>query len=519
MDPGGPSRPAPFYAPFYAGGPAAHGGEAPSSSSPRPPPPPQPQQGHAIQPAPLRQTSRPWDLGAGALPTGFRTPPLHPQFGASSSGRYLSMPVEAGTAARNFERNPRDIPCSLGPSIRPSPWTPSNSDMVAVPQQRYAPQNWPPPSPPPQFVQHPPRFEPLPPQPWGAPEPPIYQDPRVQETKLVLLNSPMVLGQLVMSPEHSAILVHQLEVGDEQMRDMVLDGFKHCGREIMGDTQGHAVLEALLHSLHGRYRGLEIIVEVAIKPRLLSRSKDGVYSLELLITAVAGFPALSARLVHSFVNERVMDDVGGDELIVRCFTTMPDYVTAVLINHAIDTIDDKMLCPFGSTFLATCFEYAEGEEVPRFQTIILAKAVEMAKKRAGKHFLLHLLNHANVSIQFRKQLMSKLMKKVLDLCFHCQGQIVVEQCFVSKETELLNIALRACADLTTGELQVLLGERVVSRSFVLLLLHRLVEDGNTPFPEIAKDLARKIEELPPHIRKHDDVKLLMSAIRRVLARR
>lgn len=143
-------------------------------------------------------------------------------------------------------------------------------------------------------------------------------------------------------------------------------------------------------------------------------------SLELLITAVGGFPNLSSRLVASFVNERVMDDVGGDELIVRCFTTMPNYVTTVsaaitgnvgsatltvirnvwlrtyfvrlliglvsfqaLINHAIHTIDDKMESPSGSTFLTTCFAFAKGEAAQRFQTIILARAVAMAKKRSG----------------------------------------------------------------------------------------------------------------------------------------
>ena len=49
----------------------------------------------------------------------------------------------------------------------------------------------------------------------------------------------------------------------------------------------------------------------------------------LLITAVAWSPGLSTALVNYFVRDRVMDNVGGDELITRCFTTMDYEVTRV----------------------------------------------------------------------------------------------------------------------------------------------------------------------------------------------
>ncbi|XBI69957.1 hypothetical protein VPH35_064564 [Triticum aestivum] len=317
--------------------------------------------------------------------------------------------------------------------------------------------------------------------------------------------------------EHLEILVHQLEVGDEEMRKMVLDGFKRCAHWIMGNRQGHPVFEALLGSFHGHYRELEIIVKAAVTPRLVPRSDDGVASLELLITAVASsvYPGLSALLVESFVKERVIDDDRGNELIVHCFTTMPTNVTAALVNHAIYTMDDKMLSPAGTTFLATCFLYAPDKDVPRFQTEILAKAVAMATQRAGKRFVLHLLDHAS-SMQFRKELASNLMQNVLHLSRICQGQFVVEHCVLSEEKELLNIALRACADLASGDLKLLVTQRA-SRDFVLHLLQSLLERGSTAFPEIAKKLAHKIEALPPHIRKYDDLELLMSAVRSVLA--
>ncbi|XBH57681.1 hypothetical protein VPH35_079248 [Triticum aestivum] len=507
MEPGGPPRPAPCY----AGGPAGYRGEASSSSSPAPrPPPPQQQQhqGHAVPPVGMPQPSTPWGPGAGAPPFfGFGPPvpgpipPLHPQFGS--------------------QQYPGDIYYSLGPPmpIHPLAWTPSyldamgphnwsdafrpavlpisNSDMVAAPQ-------------PPQFLQNPPWFEPLPPQPYvyvGQPVPRIYQDSRLAQIRSELLSrSPMTLEQLVMSLDQEYLEIL-----------MVLDGFKRCAHGFMGNRQGHAVFEALLGSFHGHYRGLEIIVKAAVTPRLVPRSDDGVASLELLITAVAssGFAPLSGLLVESFLKERVMDDDRGDELIVHCFTTMPINVTAALINHAIYTIDDKMLSPSGTKFLATCFLYAQDEEVPRFQTEILANAVAMAKQRAGKYFVLHLLDHAS-SMEFRKQLASNLMQDVLHLSRTCQGQFVVEHCVLSEEKELLNIALRACAGLASGDLKMLVTQRA-SRNFVLPLLQSLLERGNTAFPEIAKELAHKIEALPPHIRKYDDLELLMSAVRSVLA--
>ncbi|KAM3230465.1 hypothetical protein ACQJBY_060945 [Aegilops geniculata] len=251
MNPSGP----PHSAHSDAGG----RGEDPSSSSlppppqqgyviqPVPPPPQQqqqgdgilplplpPQQGYAIQHGWLPQPSPARGLGAGAPPFAIGPPvpgaiaPLHPQFWPQQHPYWWSGGYH--------------LP--LGPTV----WGPTSNasqymDAMVAPQRPAAP-TWPQQ---PQFVQYPPLLVPQPLQ----PPPPTHQGWRRVQIRSELLRSPMTLDQLVMSldAERSAILVHQLEVGDEQMHEMVLDGFKQCAHWIMGNRPGHAVFEALLRSI------------------------------------------------------------------------------------------------------------------------------------------------------------------------------------------------------------------------------------------------------------------------------
>ncbi|KAI4993016.1 hypothetical protein ZWY2020_007329 [Hordeum vulgare] len=565
MDPGGPRPPRPT--PFYAGGPSAHGGEAPSSSSPRPPPPPPQQQGHAIQPVPLRQASPPWawDLGAGALPTGFRppvpipplhpqfgwqqqqgqaiqpvwlpqpsllpvgfwspvpgpSPPLHPQFGWQQHQGHAIQPVwlqqpsefpvgfgpqmpgpspplhpQFGSQqhpygpwnylsmvdARKFEVNSRPIPSypyhsPLGPTVWGATSNTSHYRDAVVAQQMSAASSGS------QQPQIGPRFVPQPLQP-----PPIRQDCRLVEVRSEFLRSPITrLKQLVMSPDPDyLILLNQLNVGDVEMRRTVLYGFKHCAHEIMGNRQGHAVFGALLRSVRAvlgkkQHEELKIIVEAAVKPKLVSRSNGGVTSLKLLITAVASHPDLSTRLVNCFLRDHVMDGLGGEEVIAHCFIKMDYEVTKSLIRHAMVTIDRKLHSPFGSACLGTCF-----------RTILVP----------------HLLEQCG-SIEFRRRLLSRLMEHVVDLSGDTFGRFVLRRCFVTEENELQPVMLAACAELTPGDIQKLVMQ--------FLPLHWVLQRGNTDFPATARMLALKIQALPLHIREHDELKLLMSAVESVLA--
>jgi hypothetical protein len=54
-----------------------------------------------------------------------------------------------------------------------------------------------------------------------------------------------------------------------------------------------------------------------------------VISLRLLITAVAWNPGLFTALVNYFLRDRVMDNVGGNELIAHCFLSMDYEATRV----------------------------------------------------------------------------------------------------------------------------------------------------------------------------------------------
>ncbi|XP_044367546.1 uncharacterized protein [Triticum aestivum] len=373
----------------------------------------------------------------------------------------------------------------------PTVWGPtSNASQyldAMVAQQRPAAPTWPQQ---PQLVQQPPT---------------IHQDWKLEVIRSNLLRHPMALEQLVMSSdrEYSAILVHRLYMLDEEMHRMVLDGFKQCGDAIMGSRQGHAVFEALLRSIpvmvgnNRRYEELEIIVDAAVTPELIPRSKDGVTSLMLLITAVAWNPVLCTRLVNCFVRDCVMDNFGGNELITRCFTRMDYDVTKALVTHAMDTIDDKLNSLFGVACLGTCFRYARGEELHLFQDTLVERAVPMAMGRDSNRLLQRLLDRDMDRIEFRRRLLSRLMQHLVRLSGDWYGRFVLRHCFTSEDKELLPIALTACADLPQGDFQALASH--------FLPLHRVLQGGNTDYPVTAKRLARKIQALPPPIREHRDI--------------
>ncbi|XBI69958.1 hypothetical protein VPH35_064565 [Triticum aestivum] len=484
MDPSKPSLPVPSH----AGGRAASRGEASSSSSPPPPPPPQ-QQGCAMQPVP----PPPQQQGCAMQPVP-PPPPQQQQQGHEPVWMWVWQPTP-------------QLPFEFGvPATWPIP--PLHPQMSAAP-------TWPQQ---PQFVQYPPLLVPQPLQ----PPPPTHQDWRLVQIRSELFGSPMTLDQLVMSldEERSAILLHQLEVGDEEMRGMVLDRFKQCAHWIMENRQGHAVFEALLRSIQvivdddRRREELEIIVEAAVTPELVGRSSThGVTSLKLLITAVAWNPGLSTALVNYFLRDRVMDNVGGNELITRCFLSMDYEATRALVRDAIDTIDDKLDSPLGRlACLRTCFRYAEGEELPLFEDALVERAVTMAMGPNSNRLVQSLLDRDRDPDmdrnEFRRRLLSRLMQHVVSLSNHWYGRFVLRRCFMSKHKELQPIVLTACADLPQGDVQALVMQ--------ILPLHMVLQEGND-YPVTARRLALKIQALPAHIREHNKLEPLMSAVTRVLA--
>ncbi|KAI4993020.1 hypothetical protein ZWY2020_007333 [Hordeum vulgare] len=411
--------------------------------------------------------------------------------------------------ARKFEVNSRPIPSypyhsPLGPTVWGATSNTSHYRDAVVAQQMSAASSGS------QQPQIGPRFVPQPLQP-----PPIRQDCRLVEVRSEFLRSPITrLKQLVMSPDPDyLILLNQLNVGDVEMRRTVLYGFKHCAHEIMGNRQGHAVFGALLRSVRAvlgkkQHEELKIIVEAAVKPKLVSRSNGGVTSLKLLITAVASHPDLSTRLVNCFLRDHVMDGLGGEEVIAHCFIKMDYEVTKSLIRHAMVTIDRKLHSPFGSACLGTCFRYAIGDELRVFQDTIVRHAVAIAMGRHSTILVPHLLEQCG-SIEFRRRLLSRLMEHVVDLSGDTFGRFVLRRCFVTEENELQPVMLAACAELTPGDIQKLVMQ--------FLPLHWVLQRGNTDFPATARMLALKIQALPLHIREHDELKLLMSAVESVLA--
>ena len=121
---------------------------------------------------------------------------------------------------------------------------------------------------PPQSLPEPPRDE-TPSSSSEASEPPIPEDPRLEEIRSELLDSPTMLEQLVLSSSESfAFVVRLLVEGDEHrhIRQSVLGRFMHRARRIMGNKQEHAVFQALLRFSQWRQEVLSRIVDAAWSP-------------------------------------------------------------------------------------------------------------------------------------------------------------------------------------------------------------------------------------------------------------
>ncbi|KAF7041386.1 hypothetical protein CFC21_051191 [Triticum aestivum] len=419
-------------------------------------------------------------------------PPLHPQFGSAQRLYGGSETSSSGTAPVGTAR-PSAVDLFYGRretsssgaapagTARPSAVElfygrrgTSSSSAAPVGTARpsgvglfYAPQTWP--QPPQRHAGEETRSSHS-----GAPEPPIHQDSRLEKIRLESLRSPMTLEQLLMSC--SAFVVQLLEQGDKEIRHRVLGWFVHRAHEIMGNRQGHAVFATLLRICRWRYEELRSIVEAAVTPSLVSRSNDGVTSLKMLIAEVARHWDLSERLVGSFVNERVMDEAGGDELIAHCFTTMPYEVTKALIRHALDTINDKLESEYGSRCLAVCFRNARADELKDFEKVICEGAIDMAKGQYSNYFMQGVLEHGDIGVQYA--VVDQLMTEVASLSCHHYGHYVLQSCILKTgdyRGELLRRLIQELERLGDTQLAGLVKNRFGSR-----LLSRLLDTAETP---------------------------------------
>ncbi|XP_040243356.1 uncharacterized protein [Aegilops tauschii subsp. strangulata] len=284
----------------------------------------------------------------------------------------------------------------------------------------------------------------------------------------------MTLEQLLMYC--SAFVVQLLEQGEEEMRHRVLGWFVHRAHEIMGNRQGHAVFATLLRICRWRYEELRSIVEAAVTPNLVSRSNDGVTSLKMLIAEVARHWDLSERLVGSFVNERVMDEAGGNELIADCFATMPYEVTRALIRHALDTINDKLESELGSRCLAVCFRNARADHLKDFEKAVCEGAIAMAMGQYSNYFMQGVLEHGDIGVQYA--VVDQLMTEVASLCCHRYGHYVVQSCILKSgdyRGELLRRLIQELERLGDTQLAGLVKNRFGSR-----VLSRLLDTAETP---------------------------------------
>ncbi|XP_044372893.1 pumilio homolog 2 [Triticum aestivum] len=284
----------------------------------------------------------------------------------------------------------------------------------------------------------------------------------------------MTLEQLLMS--RSALVVQLLEQVDEEIRRRVLGWFVHRAHEIMGNRQGHAEFATLLRICRWRHEELRSIVEAAITPNLVSRSNDGVTSLKMLIAEVARHWDLSERLVGSFVNERVMDEPGGNELIAHCFTTMPYEATKALIRHALDTINDKLESEFGSRCLAVCFRNARADELKDFEKVVCEDAIAMAMGQYSNYFMQGVLEHGDIGVQYA--VVDQLMTEVASLCCHRYGHYVLQSCILKTgdyRGELLRRLIQELERLGDTQLAGLVKNRFGSR-----VLSRLLDTAETP---------------------------------------
>ncbi|KAF8718084.1 hypothetical protein HU200_025562 [Digitaria exilis] len=360
-------------------------------------------------------------------------------------------------------------------------------------------------------------------------------------------------ANLLNAPAHPALLTYRqisarvasmLDQGDQDMRVWVMQAVSRDVHRVMGSELASAVFLALLRAVaraplpphHPWIRAvgeeqsqeLRIIVEAAasrrdrslmsvansaagyvlgpfaslLLPKLVRNSKfqwkpplpfnfSRNNALRELFGAVAKNDGLCRRLFNCLVDEWIMGQRNGPELLQYLFTQLKYVYCSIFINRlALPRFADMVTSKFGWRCMLLCLQNAMSDvkqtEFLALKEAILRDTVGMAKSRYGNRFLQEILK-GGYGILIKNPIRERVEQDLQELSTHPLGSNVVEACYVPDPEEpdlfLVQRGLDAFLGLTETQLVQLVPDSSASRVLCNLLgIGKDIEVRIHPFP-------------------------------------
>ncbi|CAL4913043.1 unnamed protein product [Urochloa decumbens] len=298
----------------------------------------------------------------------------------------------------------------------------------------------------------------------------------------------------------SACLVRSLKEGCEVVRKGVLDVVEGALHFVMGSPEWSDVFVELLHQ--GSLDELQVIVDVARKsaesgyPLMRVADADserGVDSLKELFKAVEQHPLLRQDLVNCLVNDPLFTHSRGPDVLRSIFTTFSREDSSVIVNCALGTFGGVFSSKYESDSMVECLAVAQGDDLRRFEMLILSKTVEFAMGPISSNFLQGVLERG--SNQLKEKITEHVLDNLVSLSMHRTGTFVVQACFVRTGSVCLQLLERVLEGLQGLPLEEL--DRLVRDSFAANhVVSKLLLAGKDHFLARTTALAQRIEKLP-----------------------
>ncbi|CAL4929563.1 unnamed protein product [Urochloa decumbens] len=297
----------------------------------------------------------------------------------------------------------------------------------------------------------------------------------------------------------SACLVRSLKEGREVVRKGVLDVVEGALHFVMGSPEWSDVFVELLHQ--GSLDELQVIVDVACKsaesgdPLMRVADADserGVDSLKELFKAVERHPLLRQDLVNCLVNDPLFNHSRGPDVLRSIFTTFSHEVSSVIVNRALDIFGGEFSSKYESDSMVECLAVAQGDDLWRFEKLILSKTVEFAMGPISSNFLQEALERGRY--QLKESITDRVLEHLMSVSMDEYGSYVVQACFTLTGSARLRLLPRVLAAFQGLPLEDL--DRLVRNIFAAKVVSKLLLAGKDHFLARTTALAQRIEKLP-----------------------
>ncbi|OEL29889.1 hypothetical protein BAE44_0009092 [Dichanthelium oligosanthes] len=335
----------------------------------------------------------------------------------------------------------------------------------------------------------------------------------LEQVRSRLLRCPME-PDLLMFRETAAHVYRLLEDGDEQVRRSVLARVRSDVCSVMGSSERHAVLYALVGACAGRPGELQDIVRAVYKGTvyLMGDAKDnhGLAALRELVRAVLPHALLLVQLICWLLREGLMEQFMGVELLQRCFIKMSYEDSKIIIQFATLKFNELLFSSsFGSRCLAECFVYARDDELHALEQLVLNRTMELAMGQYSNYFLQRVIEFGSDSLQVA--IANSVAADVVHLSLDRFGSYVVEACFLLARTPApLHRLLGAFLSLGSNQLA-----ELVRGNFSNYVVSKLLDAARNHFPREARALARRIESLSPAVQHEMHARAVMKAVNKL----